>query len=192
MNIAYNRYSEANIPIDYWNLNMNDFSGSKSLKNAYDYLTTDIAKVYNDGVSICFSGTNGVGKTMTVTCILKKVCQKNYSALYTTLNDMITTLVDAPYEEKFYAKKELMLVDFLVLDEFDSKYVSDASADLFGRTVEAVVRTRLQNKLPTFFCSNSPNPVEMFQGAIKISIESLFNKVKIIPIMDKDFRKENK
>jgi hypothetical protein len=64
-----------------------------------------------------------------------------------------------------------------------------ASSDLFGKTLEHIFRTRSQNKLPTIFCSNSPNPIEAFSGALKQSIESLFYKVKIIPVIGQDFRK---
>lgn len=190
MLVAYNRYAQSNIPIEYWHLDMKDFTGSKELKKAYDHITNNLGRAYNDGISVCFAGTHGVGKTFASTGILKLACQKNYQCLYTTLSDMINVLINAPHDDKYLAQRELSMCDWLVVDEFDSKYISDGGADLFGRMAEHLFRTRTQNKLPTVFCSNSPNPIEAFNGSIKASIESLFNRVKIIPILAEDFRKK--
>jgi DNA replication protein DnaC len=188
--IAYNRYFRANIPCEYWDLSMKDFSGPETLKKVYNDITADLFKVYRDGNCILLAGNNGLGKSTVVCNILKKACQKNYYVLYSTLSDIISALIDAPGLQSFVARKELMQVDFLVVDEFDSKYVSEGAADLFGRTIEHIFRTRLQNKLPTLFCSNSPNPIEMFNGSIKKSIQSLMYKTKLIPITGPDFRKQ--
>ena len=138
------------------------------------------------------AGSHGIGKTMTISCILKRAVRKNYSATYTTLNDIVNTLIEAPYEDKYLARKELMSVDFLTIDEVDSKYIADGASDLFARSIEPILRGRSQNKLPIFLCSNSPNPTQAFKGSIKQSIDSIFNRVKIISILDKDFRESQK
>jgi DNA replication protein DnaC len=188
--IAYNRYYRANIPCEYWDLSMKEFKGPDVLKKVYTETTADLFKTYTDGNSILLAGSNGLGKSTIVCNILKKACKKNYYVLYSTLSDIISALVDAPSLQSFIAKKELLQVDFLVIDEFDNKYISDGAVSLFGRTVEHILRTRLQNKLPTLLCSNSPNPIEMFNGAIKKSIQSLMYKIKLIPITGPDFRKQ--
>jgi len=199
MLIAYNRYFESNIPVDYWDLDMPDsltgdrksFSGSEELLKIYLSITNDIGKIYSTGKSACLAGKNGTGKTLTLSNVLKKAAQKNYGCLYTTLSDIVAVLTDAPHEEKFIARQELMLQDFLVIDEFDPRYSpTEISADLFGRTLEHVIRTRIQNGLPTFLCTNSPNPIETFNGAVKQALESLMARIKIIPVFGKDFRKE--
>jgi DNA replication protein DnaC len=191
MAIAYNRYADSNIPVDYWDLDMKDFRGSNSLKEVYESMSKDFVTVYKSGVSVCFAGGHGAGKTMTATCILKRACQKNYLCLYTTLSDIVNALIDSPSEEKFLARRELINSDFLVIDEFDPRFMqTETTADLFGKTLEHIFRTRSQNKLPTIFCTNSPNPVESFTGSIKNSIDSLMSSVKIIPVIGKDFRKQ--
>src|SRR3984957_6474350 len=87
--------------------------------------------------------------------------------------------------------RKLTGVDFLVIDEFDPRVIqTEATADLFGKMLENIFRTRSQNKLPTIFCTNSPNPVESFTGSIKNSIDSLMSQVKVIPVLGKDFRKQ--
>lgn len=193
MVIAYNRYAESNIPINYWDLEMKDFKGSSVLKKVYDETAEGLVKFYQQGDVICLAGSHGIGKSMSTTCILKKACQKNYTCLYTTISDIVSALIDSSSEEKFLARRELMMVDFLAIDEMDPRFTgSDSAADLFGRTLEHVFRTRTQNKLPVIICTNSPNPIESFSGAIKQSLDSLMSRIRFIPVMDRDFRKEGK
>lgn len=191
--IAYNRYAESNIPIEYWQLKMEkNFIGDPRLKQRYDEYVADIKQSYITGSSLCLSGNHGVGKTMTVTCILKKACQKGYSCLYTTLSDIVAVLTQAGGEDKFLARRELVLVDFLVIDEFDPRFMaSDNAADLYARSLEGVFRARSSNKLPTLMCTNSPNVVESFHGPLKASINSLMKGyTKIFPVLGEDIRQK--
>lgn len=189
--IATNRYAESNIPIEYWKLKMEkDFVGDPRLKQKYDEYVADLKQSYITGSSICLAGLHGVGKTMTVTCILKKACQKGYSCLYTTLSDIVAVLTQAGGEDKFLARRELVLVDFLVIDEFDPRFMaSDNAADLYARSLEGVFRARSANKLPTLMCTNSPNVVESFHGSLKASINSLMKGyTKVFPVLGEDIR----
>lgn len=192
--IAINRYAEANIPLDYWTLKMErDFKGDARLLKKYEEYTSDLKASYEAGSSICFAGGHGLGKTMTITCILKKATQKGYNCLYTTLSDIVNVLTASGGEDKYLARRELALVDFLAIDEFDPRFMpSDNAADLYARSLESVFRTRASNKMPTLMASNSPNPVESFKGQLKDSIDSLM-KGYMKPFMvtpGKDFRKE--
>lgn len=197
--IAYNRYFDSNIPLEYWDLaipnNQNesaDFLGSKDLITLYAKTIQDVDKSYIDGVAFCLAGTHGNGKTTTVANILKKVVQKGYTALYTNLSDIVNALTIAPSEDKYLARKELQEVDFLVCDEMDSRFipVAENANELFGRTLEIVIRARLQNKQPLILVTNSPNPIESFQSSLKVSLDSLMSKIILIPILGKDIRKE--
>jgi DNA replication protein DnaC len=84
------------------------------------------------------------------------------------------------------------MVDFLVIDEFDSRFIqSDNAADLYARTLEGIFRTRSQNKIPTLMCTNSPNIIETFNGSLKNSVDSLFNGyLNIFPVFGEDYRKK--
>lgn len=191
--IAVNRYAESNIPIEYWSLKMErDFFGDARLKTKYEEYVADLKTSYISGTSICFAGGHGTGKSFTVSCILKKASQKGFSCLYTTLSDIVNVLTSAPNEDKYLAKRELALVDFLVIDEFDSRFMpSDNAADLYARSLEGVFRTRSQNKLPTLMCTNSPNVVESLNGPLKASIDSLMRGyIKIFPVLGDDWRKK--
>lgn len=191
--IAINRYIESNIPIEYWHLKMEkDFKGDPRLLKKYEDYVADISKSYHNGSSICFAGNLGNGKTMTLTSIIKKACLKGYSCLYTSLSDVVNVLTTASYDDKFDARRELVMVDFLVLDECDIRYFnqSDSANDLFARYFESIIRTRLQNKLPILMATNSPNFKEGFVSLFKDSIGSLMSKIPIFTVMPgSDFRK---
>jgi len=191
INKALMRFEDANIPLRYWHLSMEkNFHGDAVLLDLYKKATEDLSKTYDDGLTVCFAGPHGVGKTMTTAAILKNAAVKGYNCLYVTLSDIVAITVSAPADDKYYARKELLNVDFLVIDEFDPRYMpTGTSSDLFGRTMEDVLRRRAENQLPLFMCTNSPNVVESFEGAIKYSIESLMNYAQIIPVLGTDFRK---
>jgi DNA replication protein DnaC len=191
--IATNRYAESNIPIEYWDLKMDkDFVGDPRLLKRYNEYVADLKVSYLEGTSVCFAGGHGLGKTMTISCILKKASQKGYGCLYTTLSDIVNTLTQGGSEDKFLARRELVMIDFLAIDEFDPRFMpSDNAADLYARTLESVFRTRSQNKLPTLMSTNSPNVVESFNGPMKASIDSLMKGyLKIFPVMGEDIRKK--
>jgi DNA replication protein DnaC len=169
---------------------MDKFVGDKILLDKYNEIANDLKNTYDNGVSLCFAGKFGVGKTLTVTNILKRAVEKGYSCLYATLSDIVTCTVNSLPEDRGLARKELLNVDFLVIDELDPRHIgSEAGADMFGRILEDIFRTRAQNKMPIFICTNAIKPVESFTGAIKLSIESLFNYVTMVPVLGSDFRK---
>lgn len=191
INKVLKRYADANIPVLYWKLEMSKFQGEQTLKDSYDNAVSNLANVYDFGYYVCFAGNHGVGKTMTCCNILKRALEKGYDGLYITLSDIVDNVISNSGEDKIAARHVLLKVDFLVIDEFDSRYIAtDSAADLYGRVLENIFRTRVQNKLPTIMCTNSPNMVETFSGTIKQSISSLMNYVVTIPVVGKDFRKQ--
>lgn len=193
-NQVLHRYCVSNIPVRYWNLEMDDgFEGSPILMKHYKALTEDIKKTYFDGTNICFAGKNGIGKTFTCCNILKRAVESGFTGLYLTLSDIVSLVTSRASEDTVIAKREILTTDFLCLDEFDPRYLqSDKQADLFGKSLEEVFRTRTQNCVPTFMCSNAADPAEGFTGAIKASIDSLMGMVEVVPVLGKDYRKKTK
>lgn len=188
---AFHRYFEANIPVKYWDLEMKvHFNGDESLMNEYNRLTSDIKSLYKNGISICFAGQYGIGKTLMTTNVLKRALEKGYSGLYLNLNDIVSSMKS---KDSYAARKELITTDFLVVDEFDPRYMATESAsDFYGRMLEDILRNRSQNKLPLILCTNSPNPTSAFGGAIQESVNSLFNYVDVIPVFGSDYREKEK
>ncbi len=191
--VKVNRFVESNIPLDYWNLKMDrDFKGDIGLLDKYNELTVDLSTTYKNGTSICFAGNHGRGKTMAGNCILKLATLKGYNCLYTTLSDIVNVFTSANFDDKFNARRELTMVDFLFIDEFDNRFMpSENAASLYGRTLETIFRTRAQNRLPTFMATNSPNILKSFDSIFEHSIESLFKGyLEFVIVMGTDFRGE--
>ena len=124
--------------------------------------------------------------TMTANCILKRVLETDkYSALYVNLTDIIHVMLTSSSDIKVQARNILVDIDFLVIDELDTRFMAtENAADLFGRILEPIMRTRIQNRLPLFFCTNSLKVEDSFSGPLKASIESLMNLVKLVPIVN--------
>ena len=185
-----NRYCGGNIPIDFINRSISGFSGDPKLIKLYNTLTEDLAKTYESGDSLLLLGSHGVGKTFFSCMILKRVLEKGYSGLYTTLSDVVEVLLHADYTSKSNANRELKMIDFLVIDEFDARYVNtENSGVLFGRILEQILRIRLQNYMPTILITNNPDPTKSLGEALGASITSLINGyMKKIPVVGKDFR----
>lgn len=190
--IAINRYAESNIPLEYWTLKMErDFKGYNKLLTRYQEYIQNLEVTYAHGTSICFAGSHGVGKTMITTSILKKACQKGFLCQYSDMSNIVSVLTSYDSNEKFLAKRELSMVDFLVIDEMDSRFfTSESATELYAKNFESIFRTRTQNKLPTLICTNSPNLLESFTGSLKQSIGSLFSsKIEMFCVLAEDFRK---
>lgn len=127
--------------------------------------------------------------TMVCANILKEATKKGYQCLYVTLSDIVSNALSNS-SDKYTAKRELMMTDFLVIDEFDGRHMgSGAGADLFGRLLEDILRKRIENHLPLFMCTNSTNVIDSFEGDLKQSIGSLMSRVDMVPVLGKDFRK---
>jgi DNA replication protein DnaC len=188
---AANRYFYANIPVSYWDLSMEkDFVGYAPLKAKYDELAGNLGKMFAEGKSLLVSGLHGTGKTMMACCLLKKAVLKGYECIYTTLSDAVSAMTGAGYEDQFRVKKRLQECHILVLDEFDNRFFSSgASSDLFARSLENIIRTRLSNNLPTIVISNSPNIIETINGTLKESLGSLFNLLECVAVLGEDNRK---
>lgn len=183
---VFQRYYIANIPVDYWFREMTDWIGPKNIKKYYEEIVSDIDGAFKNGKRAMFAANHGVGKTLACACILKRVLETdNYSALYVNLTDIIQVMLSPTFKEK--ARELLLNVDFLVIDEFDPRFMgSENAADLFGRILEPIMRTRIQNRMPLFFCTNSPKVEESFSGPLQASIESLMNVVRLVPVIGGD------
>jgi len=174
---VYTRYYEANIPMDYWDKTMEkNFKGDQKLKDIYNEIVDNVEDYFNSGQSYIIKGLHGTGKTWLSSLLLKKIVEKGHSGLYTTLSDIVSIATCSDYSERSNSARELKMVDFLVIDEFDPRFFSsDASAELFGRIAEAIIRIRFQNKLPTILVTNNPDPAKSFGEALGASINSLIS-----------------
>lgn len=183
--------SDSNIPAGYWFYTMNNFSGPGMLKDVVEKYIKGIKHNFVNGKSICLAGGQGTGKTLSSICILKTALKKNYTAFYITASDMMAEMTKYNTSHGFRAK--LREVDFLVIDELDSRFFpSDAQKELFSGIYENIFRHRAHNLQPTIICTNETvNILDVFYGASKTSIKSLNNQyLKIYPFPGVDFRRK--
>ena len=171
-------WADAGVPIIFWDMNMDNFYGDKDFLEFYKNYIFDLNKTYIDGKSVIIHGNKGTGKTLVSSQILKIVLSKKYSALFTTLDDMISSISNKQSVAEY--KYKIMNTDFIVIDEFDSRFVSDtlASQNFIGSIFESTIRYRLQNKMPTIICTN--NSLDEFNNIFEKTLfsktlQSLFN-----------------
>jgi len=183
------RLAEANIPTAYWFLKLKDFTGPKNVKDATTEYAQSIKERYMDGQGICYIGTYGSGKTTAACSVLKHALINGYSAYYTSLNDLVGFLTDYNTKSRFYDL--VTRVDFLAIDEVDSRHFgdSDEAHAVFGSNFERVIRYRTQNQLPLVIASNNTSIEEVFKGQWRRVVDSLLNNTKVVPVLGKDHRK---
>ena len=184
--------ADSNIPVGYWFIKMKDFSGPQKFKEVVDNYMSNIKDKFLDGESICFAGNQGTGKTMSSICILKKAIKNGFTAHYTTASDIMSEMTR--YENNWAIRETLRTVDFLVIDELDSRFFpSDAQKELFSSIYENIFRHRAHNLLPTIICTNETDSIlNVFYGAATQSITSLNAQyLKVYPVVGLDFRKRN-
>ena len=185
------KYALANIPVRYWNLSFKDFSGDPNFKKIIKEKISNIDETYDDGKSFMFIGGLGTGKTYVACCMLKIAIISGYSSAYTTMADVVSNILSKDIDTaKYY--EYLLNKDFLVIDEFDSRWIfpSEKSEQLFGSSLEYVLRTRFQNNLPTILCSNNDDVDQILGGFFAKSFKSLRSEnIELYVVGGKDFRR---
>ena len=173
--VRLQKYSDCKIPSFFWDKSIKKFAGNKILKSKIQDKLRDLNDWYDEGSSLILVGGLGTGKSYVSCCCLKIAVTSGFSALYTSMVEVISKIIserDAVYIEK------IMNVDFLVVDEFDSRWIfpSDKSEQMFSANMEYVLRTRFQNGLPTIICSNTSNIDEVLKGYHSKAFSSLKSK----------------
>ena len=107
--------------------------------------------------------------------------------------DVVANILSSDVDTlKYY--KNLVSTDFLVIDEFSSHLIfpSEKSEQLFGSSLEFVLRTRFQNQLPTILCSNDSDVDEIFGGFFAKSFRSLrTHHIELYVIGGIDYRRRD-
>jgi DNA replication protein DnaC len=182
------RMAIAGIPVDYWYRKMQDFYGDENFKSAILNYMDNLDREFADGLTYCFTGERGRGKTMAACCILKQALlpSEDYNVFYITLNDLITNILTLDRSLQVTIRN----YDFVVIDEVDQRFFpTQSSMELYGNQLENVLRGRMQNKLPTIICTNSADAGQIFDGEFKKSFDSLGSQfIKILPAGGRDAR----
>jgi DNA replication protein DnaC len=182
------KMAAANIPVDYWFRDMKKFYGEPNFKAVVLEYIENLSIEFDKGLSLCFTGERGRGKTMAACEILKAAIHQKYTTFYTTMVDAVTRLM-APGSYTF--RDAVKNFDFFVIDEVDQRFFpSRGSMELYGNHFENMLRSRTQNKMPTIICTNSQDPGQIFDGEFQSSFESLGSQfIKVLHAGGKDARK---
>lgn len=188
--MLYDRYYEANIPVAYWDKDISCWIGDNNIRKLYEEILLDVDSFLNSGTSFFLKGQHGVGKTLFSLLLLKKIVEKGFGGLYSTLGDIVSIITGSNYEERLCASKELKMADLLIIDEFDSRFFcTDNSAELYGRVLESIIRIRFQNELSTILITNNPDPTKNL-GALGAALDSLLTGYcRQVLVLGGDFRK---
>jgi DNA replication protein DnaC/primosomal protein DnaI len=187
-------YAECCIPPIYWPLAFRDFSGDKKFKELISNIIRDIDSLYDSGGSLIFTGGLGTGKTYAACSILKISLTSGYSSKYTTMATIISSMLSANMDSLQYTNT-LIGCDFLVIDEFDSRWIfpSEKAEQMFGSSLEHILRMRFQNGTPTILCSNTADVDSILCGDFGKAFKSLRSKhMEVICVGGKDYRRSNK
>tara|TARA_Y100000034_G_C6857103_1_gene389663 strand:+ start:311 stop:988 length:678 start_codon:yes stop_codon:yes gene_type:complete len=185
------KYYDSDIPVEYWNLSIKNFEGDKNFKKLVQGHLRDIDTFYDKGKSLMFVGSLGTGKTYAACCYLKLATTKEYICKYTNMADIVNKILSPSVDSSKYLKS-LIDTDFLVIDEFDARWIfpSEKSEQIFGSSLEYVLRTRFQNHLPTILCSNTSDVDTVLDGYFAKAFASLRRRyVDVIYVSGKDYRR---
>lgn len=184
------KMAAAHLPVEYWKAKKNDLYESNKLANICKGYLTNLQSNYLHGKSLCFIGGHGIGKTFSSCLLLKYILKDNYSGYYTSALDLMNESIESGTH-----KHMLRNVDFLVVDELDSRFfTSPAQKELFSGIYENIFRFRCQNLLPNILCTNETGDIlKVFEGQTIQSIDSLHRQyIRFYHIAGLDVRGEQK
>ncbi len=185
------------IPKKFQYMSIEDFCtfGNDSLEEIFDYVSDYLVDIetkplYDIG-GIMFFGSNGVGKTMLASIILKQAYICRYSCKRMTFVDYISQYTQAWGAKTTQEREDITYelyqkakgVEFLVLEEVGKEVDSKVSSPI----LEDLLRYREDKGLVTIICTNvKPTDLEEKYGA---SIMSLMKgNMYPIKIVGKDRR----
>lgn len=129
---------------------------------------------YNS-LNMFFTGIPGTQKTTMAKVIIKELVKEKLNCYYILANDLIQMIIDSSRdEEKKDRLKEIMIMDFLVIDEFDEEKIITYASGWQRKNLFPWIKYRLETiKKSTLFISNNDisNIGKYFEEAIQDLIE---------------------
>jgi DNA replication protein DnaC len=186
------KYYDANIPSSFWLKPFSEYSGDEDYESFIKEKISNIDRVFDNGESFILAGNLGVGKTYGICSILKMALMKEYSANYYSMAEIINKILSKTSDGFLTSLCE---VDFLAIDEFDNRWIfpSEKSEQIFGSSMEFLLRTRFQGGLPTLLATNNSDLDQILSGSYGRSFSSLRSQyLKTVYVSGKDFRKRTK
>jgi DNA replication protein DnaC len=155
--VLHRYLSLAGIPLNYQRLGWRDgdLLSSAHVNVASDYMG-DAKKNTSMGWGIIFTGSFGIGKTLTSILILKDLIAQGYEGMFATMSDMIEMYTSGwrDQDERIWFDRRVRNAKVLVLDDVGREYQGSNRHGLPETTFDSVLRYRVGSALPTIITTN--------------------------------------
>lgn len=153
----YIKQAKANIPVKYWDFRLPDLTWSSIATEKLKKYIKKLDYAKQKGIGLFLYGSNGVGKSVSAAVVLKYALQRQYTARWSMLSELISLSSDGVYdkEARDRFRKEVLEVDFLVIDDIGKTFVSQKST-FTSVHIDFLFRTRSNQCLPTIVTGNLP------------------------------------
>ena len=153
--ISYSNLIYRGVPRQFMHLSLDDYTTDKVIKKLFSIYTRDFDLALRDCVNLMCFGSNGTGKTMLTSIIVKEAYIHRYSSYRVTFQEYISLYLqqsrDIVAKEKM---ADIMESEFLVIDEVGKE---TTAKNQFNVTVfEELLRKRDTLGNPTIICTNLP------------------------------------
>ena len=163
-------------------------SANLVLKDVADY-TNNLVTAKKKGISLMLAGSNGSGKTLLATSVLKAVIRTGMSAQMASLGGIIQVYTDGwvdPVKRRLFDER-IRNVDFLLIDDVGKEYQAKSS-DLTEIMFDNLIRYRVGRRKPFIITTNtSPTDLRNRYGNSLMSL--LVGKTISLEVIDGDYRK---
>lgn len=184
------RYLKANIPYEYWFLDIEDFKGGSDHKRKVVEYCEHIDNAHYRGLGLFLSGKNGTGKSLLAVSILKQAIRKGYTGFFASYAD-ITSMFTSTWRSdtaKATFEKAIENSDFLVIDDLGKEYKTQNN--IAESVLDRVIRYR---RYPIIITANR-NVADLqtfYGGSWGESLASLiYGKMIQIFMYGTDYRKD--
>ena len=182
-------YTAAGIGADYFRLNWTDYVADVP-KNIHLYVA-NYHNAISEGTGMLFTGTNGTGKTMLATLLIKELIKKGFTAFAASFSDTIDRRTESFGDDassRFFDTKFLHSQALLIDDLGQEMHTS---SDLARSTLDKVIRSRVKNNRPTLLTTNLGHR-ELSQRYGTAIASLLQHKFIPIELVDVDFRPQSR
>jgi len=146
------------------------------------------------GIGLYLYGANGTGKSHLMNCAFKEIIAQRGSVRVFSMDEIVDKFTASWYsdEDKRELDHILRNVQFLGIDEFGKNVGPDGQPvylpDLVKRTMESVIRYRVQMNRPIWIASNTEP--KFVKEVFSEDIASLLNEaVVMVQVCGEDYRK---
>lgn len=145
------RYLVANIGEQYQRLDWDEWTGCSDTKAAVDLYLSEWAQFFRQGMGLEFySSALGTGKTFAATHIGKELIKQGQSVYFIPFIEMVAAF---DRQDSDYIANRVRESGFVILDEVIPP-ISEAQKSFFATQLEALIRHRTNNNLPTIMTTN--------------------------------------